>query len=355
MRGAASGSDRRLSLSEAEIERVVQQGYGYTVVEQRRLGGEVDQNVWIKTDDGHEYLFKGSLGTVGNSLLWQEKVLSHLAVAAPQLPVPRLIPARSGAGMLTVKLNGSNVVTRLLTWMPGKMLADLAEPPGYLLYELGVVAGRLTQALADLEVGDFNESHHWDVRRSREAVDGAFAFVSDEEDRQAVTALMCRFDEVTGDLGQLPSGVVHHDLNDFNVLAAPDHDDRWAITGVIDVNDSMFTIRVAELAIAVAYAMLRQDDPLRAAVTVVAGFNSVVPLTQQEIKVVFPLAGARLCVNATTWTRRTIEAHHPYGKERMRHTWPTLRKLAEIGTDEAEARIRMACGLPASEAETSEV
>jgi Ser/Thr protein kinase RdoA (MazF antagonist) len=355
MREASSGSDQRLSLSEADIERVVQQGYGLTVVEQRRLGGEVDQNVWIKTDDSREFLFKGSAGTIDSSLLWQEKVLSHLATTAPQLPVPRLIPARSGAAMLAVEIGGLSVVTRLLTWMPGKMMADVAEPPDYLLYDLGVVAGRLTQALADLEVGDFDESHHWDIRKSREAVDEALAFVSDEADRWAVSALIRRFDEVIPDLGQLPSGVVHHDLNDFNVLAAPDRDDRWVITGVIDVNDSMFTIRVAELAIAVAYAMLRQEDPLHAAVTVVAGFNSVVPLDDREIKVVFPLAGARLCVNATTWTRRTIEAHHPYGKERMRHTWPTLRKLAEISTDEAEARMRTACRLPANEAETSEV
>jgi 4-aminobutyrate aminotransferase-like enzyme len=166
-----------------------------------------------------------------------------------------------------------------------------------------------------------------------------------------VTTLMRRFDSVSANLDLLPTGVVHHDLNDFNVLAAPDPDGRLVITGVIDVNDSMLTIRVAELAIAVAYAMLRQADPLSAASSVVAGFNTVVALDQREIKVIFPLAGARLCVNATTWKRRTIESHHPYGKERMRHTWPTLHKLAQIPTAEAEARLRVACGLASDEPE----
>lgn len=355
MRGASSGTDQRLSLSESDIVRVVQDGYGLTVLDQRRLGGEVDHNVWIRTDDGQEFLFKGSVGQVGDSLLWQEKVLSHLESAAPQLPVPRLITARSGATMLTVDIAEVPVVVRLLTWMPGKMLADLPEVPHYLLFELGVVAARLTEALADLDVGHFDESHHWDIRKSREAVDAALSFVSDEDDRRSVTELMRRFDRVVPVLGLLPAGVVHHDLNDFNVLAAPNADDRWVITGVIDVNDSMFTIRVAELAIAVAYAMLRQEDPLDAAASVVAGFNSVVQLDEQEIKVVFPLAGARLCVNATTWRRRTIESHHPYGNERMRHTWPTLHKLARIQTAKAEAKLRMACGLAADESETSEV
>ncbi len=355
MRRASSGSEQRLSLSAFDIERVVQDGYGLSVLEQRRLGGEVDQNVWIRTRGGLEFLFKASVGQVDDSLRWQEKVLLHLERAAPHLPVPRLVAARSGATMLAVEVADTPVVIRLLTWMPGKILADLPELPDYLLFELGVVAARLTQALADIEAGHFNDSHHWDIRKSREAVDAALSFVSDDDDRRCVNELMRRFDGVAPHLSPLPTGVVHHDLNDFNVLAAPDVNERWVITGVIDVNDSMFTIRVAELAIAVAYAMLRQADPLSAAVLVVEGFNSVVPLDEQEIKVVFPLAGARLCVNATTWKRRTSESHHPYGQERMRHTWPTLHKVAQISTTEAEAKLRAACGLPADESETSEV
>ena len=121
MRGASSGTDQRMSLSESDIVRVVQDGYGLTVIDQRRLGGEVDHNVWIRTDGGQEFLFKASLGPVDDSLLWQESVLSHLARAAPQLPVPRLIDARSGATMRTVDIDAMPVVIRLLTWMPGKM------------------------------------------------------------------------------------------------------------------------------------------------------------------------------------------------------------------------------------------
>ena len=270
-----------LSMSESEIARVVQDGYGLTVLDQRRLGGEVDHNVWIKTDDGQEFLFKGSVGPVGDSILWQERVLSHLARGAPQLPVPRLIVARSGATLLSVNMASVPVVVRLL-----------------------------------------------------------------EYDRSSVTELMERFDRAAPVLSLLPTGVVHHDLNDFNVLAAPDGDGRWVITGVIDVNDSMFTIRIAELTIAIAYAMLRHRDPVRAAASVAAGPNSVVPIAEQEIKVVFPLAGARLYVNATTWKRRTIESHHPYGEERMRHTWPALHKVARISTPEAEAKLRIALSRP---------
>lgn len=357
MMGAApsSSGDERPTLNETHIQEVVAEYYGLGVVEQRRLGGEVDINVWVRASTGTEYLLKASIGSVSRSLLWQEKVLTHLADVAPDLPVPRLIEARGGDKMISTVIAGVPFVVRLLSWMPGRMFADISEPPDELFFELGVVAAQMTQALATLDVGDFDETHLWDVRKSREAVDAAFPFVSDPVDQAAVSCLMRRFDQVRRDLRDLPTGVVHQDLNDFNVLAAPDASGRVVITGVIDLNDSLLTIRVAELAIAVAYAMLRQPDPLHAASLVVSGFNSVVRLESAEIRVIFPLACARLCVNATTWRRRTTESDDPYGKDRMRHTWPMLRQLADITTAEAERRLRSACGLATDQSRISEV
>ncbi|MFA6577409.1 MAG: phosphotransferase, partial [Nocardioides sp.] len=344
MRGTSASEDDRTILSSLGVEEAVADGYGLVVTAQRRLGGEVDQNVWIRTSTGDEFLVKVSTDAGEGTLRWQETVLLRLEQQAPEIPVSRLVRTTTGDAMLSRTESGRTLVVRLLTWMPGTMLAELPHLPGYLLFELGTVAARLTQALVALPYDSFQGSHHWDIRNAHEAVADALPFVEDEADRRAVEELMGRFERVRPQLSQLPSGVVHHDLNDFNVLARWNEQDRLVISGVIDVNDSMFTVRVAELAIAVGYAMLRQADPLRAAASVVAGFNSVAPLTEAEVAVVFPLAAARLCVNATTWTRRTSENHHPYGRERMRHTWPMLHKLASITASSAEQRLRSVCG-----------
>jgi Ser/Thr protein kinase RdoA (MazF antagonist) len=336
-------ADDASELTPFEVQQVVRRGYGFTVEDQKRLGGEVDQNVWVQTDDRRQFLFKASVGEVDNALRWQQQVLSHLERSAPDIPVPRLVLAQSGEGMLSLEIGGRRFVVRLLSWLPGSMLAELDEVPLHLLTELGAVAARLTLSLADLSATSV-ESHHWDIRKSRMAVDQALPFVSDPDDRLCVTQLMAEFDRVLPWLDTLPTGVVHQDLNDFNVLALPGPDGRLAISGVLDVNDSLYTVRVAELAIAVAYALLRQEDPLEAAAAVVAGFHATAPLTEEEVIVVFPLAAARLCVNATTWTRRTIESHHPYGRERMRHTWPTLRTIAAISPAAAEQRLLSVCG-----------
>lgn len=347
MTGKQVPSKADSELSPLEVQRVVSRGYGLTVEAQQRLGGEIDQNVWLQTDDGRQFLFKASVGGVDDALRWQQTVLSHLERFASDIPVPRLVVSRSGETMLSLELSGRRFAVRVLTWLPGSMLAELEDVPPHLLRELGTTAAGLTMSLAGLSETTV-KSHHWDIRKSRVAVNEALPFVTDPGDRRCVSLLMAEFDRVFPRLEGLPTGVVHQDLNDFNVLALPGPDGRWKISGVLDVNDSLYTVRVAELAIAVAYALLRQDDPLEAASTVVAGFHAAAPLSQDEVAVVFPLAAARLCVNATTWTRRTTESHHPYGRERMRHTWPTLRRIANIAPAAAEQRLLSVCGFSAS-------
>jgi Ser/Thr protein kinase RdoA (MazF antagonist) len=346
MTGGRTTGDGAWELTPFEVQQVLRHRYGLTVEAQKRLGGEVDQNVWVQADDGRQFLFKASIGDVDDTLQWQQTVLSHLERSAPDIPVPRVIPSPSGEGMFSLKIGGRRIVVRLLSWLPGSMLADLDDVPLRLLTQLGTVAAQLTLSLAQLSATPV-VSHHWDIRRSRTAVDDALPFVNDSADRQCVTQLMSEFDLVLPRLETLPMGVVHQDLNDFNVLARPGADGRMVISGVLDVNDSLYTVRIAELAIAVAYALLRQEHPLEAAAAVVAGFHETAPLTEEEISVIFPLAAARLCVNATTWTRRTTESHQPYGTERMRHTWPALRKICAISPAAAEQRLLSVCGFPA--------
>lgn len=333
----------RFALGPDEVERVIQEHYGFAIVSQKLLGGEVDQNFWVRTSRGREYLFKVSRGQLDETHIWQQTVLKHLESDAPQIAVPRLVPCTSGISMLPLNISGATYVVRMLTWLPGCILAKLAKPSAGLLRELGEVAGHLTQSLAKLPVKSAVHSHHWDVRRSRDAVNGALSFVTDARDRQCVIHLMASFDEVLPRLDSLPTGVVHQDLNDFNVLIRRNVSGDWEISGILDVNDALFTVRVAEVAIAAAYAMLRQRDPVGAAASVVAGFHSVAPLTREEISVIFPLAAARLCVNATTWMRRTAEASHPYGERRMEHTWPALRKISQVSPLIARDRFEAVC------------
>jgi Ser/Thr protein kinase RdoA (MazF antagonist) len=334
-----------VGLGEAQIASVMRDHYGFVLADQARLGGEVDQNVWLRTDTGQQFLLKVSRGPVDETLVWQETVLRHLAADAPDIPVPRLVLSQDSATFVDLQVAGEPHVARLLTWLPGTMLAELESVPLDLLLEVGSIAGKLTRSLARLPAGSAGPPHHWDIRRSREAVDLALPAVRGAHDRASVMTVMELFDAAVVRIPSLPTGVVHHDLNDINILASSHGSGALRVSGVLDVNDALLTVRVAEVAIAAAYAMLRQEDPLHALCSVVAGFHSVVPLSEDEVPVLFPFAAARLCVNATTWTQRTRQSPNPYGLQRMRHTWPTLHRLAAIPAGLAEARIREACGV----------
>lgn len=339
-----SEEDDRGSLTPADVVQVLLDEYGMKVEEQEELGGEVDHNHRIRTSSGDEFLLKVSEGAVTEALFWQESVLTHLEDDVPDLPLPRLVHTLSGAVWVTVESRQRQFVARLLTWLPGKMISEVEDQSESLLVELGSVAGRLTQSLARLD-SRHSQSHQWDLRNARVVVEEALPFIQAPEDRELVVRVLGWFDRVRPQLDTLPTGVVHQDLNDFNVLVRPDADGGQQVSGVLDVGDALFTARVAEVAIAVAYAMLRKEDPLWAASAVVQGFHSVAPLSEAEIAVIFPLAAARLCVNVGVWTRRTSTSENRYGRDRMRHTWPALRKIAHIAPSYAEVTLRSACGL----------
>jgi hydroxylysine kinase len=151
------------------------------------------------------------------------------------------------------------------------------------------------------------------------------------------------FKEVQSTLTELPRALVHHDLNDNNLLVDT-NDGQQHVSGVLDFNDALFSVRVAEPAIAGAYAMLRKEDPLRALGLVVAGYQQVQSLSAAELEVVYPLAVARLCVQVLTWTARSQSSPTEYGARRMEHTLPTLGRLLEIEPAAATTYLREACG-----------
>ncbi|MDX3069399.1 phosphotransferase, partial [Streptomyces sp. ND04-05B] len=329
------------------LDLVLRQSFGLEAHVQHPLGGEVDQNVRITGDDGMRYFVRVTRAEPDSvDVVWQNSLLRHLASTVPDLPVPRLVPTREGTFVAGVVHEGRTYVVRVMTWLEGRVLADLGDHPAGLLRQLGEAAGRLSLGLSGVEPPVGLEPHDWDMRRAAEIVEASLHAVPDADRRESVRTIMGWYDDLLPAWDRLPRSVVHQDLNDANVLAHPDENGVLRISGIVDLGDSLYSVRAAEVAIAAGYAMVRKADPLAAAAEVVAGFHAVLPLTAEELAAVYPLAAARLCMNAVTWTRRVAECDTPYGRSRMHHTWPAIAQVTEICPDVAEATFRVACGLP---------
>ncbi|NDH87119.1 MAG: hypothetical protein EBY61_00440 [Actinobacteria bacterium] len=135
-----------------------------------------------------------------------------------------------------------------------------------------------------------------------------------------------------------PTSALHQDLNDHNVLVER-RGDQLAVSGVVDFGDLVCGPAISELAVAVAYAMLRRVHPLDAAAAVVGGWaDERGRLTPEEAAAIVPLASGRLLVNALTWAARSGD-QPAYAHARSAHTWATLHRLAAIPATFAQQRI----------------
>jgi len=326
-----------------ELVSAVEAEFGLNTRHVARLGGEVDLNLKVECAGGRRFLIKATEIQGGIDTTWQGRLLDHVAQCDSRIPVPKVLRTHSGLSEISVEMNAAKYEVRVMTWLDGEVIGRAKGVDFELLGELGVLAGSLYECLQIVDRTGVPKTHHWDVRNLREAINSCIDFVPDSVNVAAVETILDKCEPVEPLLAKLPKGLVHQDLNDFNVLVAEDSNGRLKVSGIIDFGDTLDSIRVAEVVVAGAYSMLRQQDPLGALAAVVAGFNSVVPLTDQERSVIFPLAAARLCLNACTWTKRTIMDPGPYGVSRMMYTWPAVQLVAPLEPAQALERIEIAC------------
>jgi len=157
------------------------------------------------------------------------------------------------------------------------------------------------------------------------------ALVADEEMRALVTGLGAQVHARDSErLARLRRAVVHNDPNDYNVLVSlpPAFDSlslaqareggsheisnrhhvasafRRKVTAILDFGDIVHAYAIADLAIAVAYAVLGKPDPLAAAVAVVRGYQEIRPLDEDEMGALFGLVLLRLCTSVCVAARQ---------------------------------------------------
>jgi 4-aminobutyrate aminotransferase-like enzyme len=117
------------------------------------------------------------------------------------------------------------------------------------------------------------------------------------------------------------------------------------VSGIIDFGDMLYGWRVADLAIASAYAMLDAPDPLGVLAAIVRGATRECTYTDDELEVVFALACLRLALSAAIAVdQRRARPDNDYlavSQESIRRTLP---RLTALPYDLALAVVRDASG-----------
>ena len=336
-------------VTEAEAVRLAREWYGIDVAA-RALPGEYDDNFHLTCADGRAFVLKVMHPARERSFIdLQCRALTHLAQRAPQLPLPRVIPNQHGELFASiVAADGSTRLIWLLTFLNGKVLAEIRPHAPDLLGDLGRFLGEMDAALQSFTHAAAERELKWDSSRAGWIRDYVKE-IGDSKRRGLVEQFLALYEaEVVPALPRLRRSVIYGDANDHNVLVGHEWTQPRKIAGLIDFGDMHQGITASEAAIAAAYGILGKEEPLAAATAIVAGYHRAFPLDELELSVLFALIGTRLAVSVTNSAhRKTLKPEDHYVTVSEAPAWEALERLVKIHPRFAHYTLRAACGFPA--------
>jgi Ser/Thr protein kinase RdoA (MazF antagonist) len=117
--------------------------------------------------------------------------------------------------------------------------------------------------------------------------------------------------------------VIHGDANDYNVIVG-----AGRMVGLLDFGDMSHSATICDLAIALAYTMLGEDEPLKAASQVICAYQDRYPLNMAEQQALFPLVLSRLAMSVCySAHNRARNPGDPYQVVSEAAAWILLGKL----------------------------
>lgn len=329
-----------LDLPTAEVAALLRTHFGHKPLCLTRLDSELSTVIRVDVESGTLVAKAARFSPAEFALTqWRVDAIEHLRRLG--LPVAGGIPDREGRLVTAVDTAEGTVILYLSEWRPGTPLAA-NTPTSNLLLDVGRTAALVATGLAGWSAPPAPVAHLWELTRTASTLGQALGAVTDRVTRRLVEDAAERFRSYVGPvLELLPRSVVHHDLHDSNLLVDPL---IGRVTGVLDFGDMVVGPRVAELAVAAAYASRGAADPVNGFLTVAEGWGRCVPLSDVEIDTVFDAGLSRLAVNAAVWASRENSDRGEYARTRSEKSKPALIALldADRADVQAELRVRLA-------------
>ena len=334
-------NEQNAVFTEKNVKRLAKELYGIHV-SVKPLDSEIDQNFLLSDEKGNRFVFKiHNPADDWDVLDAQNKAMEHMAnnkrVTWPEicatLKGEKITPIQSPAG--------TTHMVRMLTYLPGTLFAQLDSHPPELLEDFGRFLGSMDKTLDNFRHPALFRYNIWDGKNTADLED-YLEEIKDPGRRNLVNYFIQQFKTfVIPAFSKLRTSIIHNDANDHNVLVS---EDGKKITGVIDFGDMVYTYTICELAVAIAYAIHRKDDPIETAAHMVGSYHEVYPLTELELEVLFHLICARLCATVVMSAYHLkLEPGNEYLKASVPPAWGALEKLITVNPQQAYFLFREAC------------
>ena len=318
-------------LDEERAAAVLRDGWGLFPTSVARLDTERDDTFAVVTGAGTFVLKVAHPLDDVDVLDLQCAALAHVADRDPSLPVPHVAPDLDGA-LLHLVDGDEPRRARLLGHLPGRVL-DYAATSAADRRAVGAALARLSLALADFDHPGAQRSLPWDLQQVG-SLRPLLVHVTDPQARADAAAVLDQYDAHVGAaVAATRQQVVHNDLNPDNVLLEPGAPEP--VTGILDFGDMLRTAVVADLAVAMAYAVDAAgsgDDPWSGPYDVAAGYLAVRPLPDDETALLPDLVRTRLAQRqlVNSWLVTADPANADYTGRSLARSAPALHRVVTI-------------------------
>jgi Ser/Thr protein kinase RdoA (MazF antagonist) len=302
------------------------------------LPSERDQNFLITGAGGGKFVLKIANSNDAPELLdFQHQAMRHVASTLTDCRVQSVVPSLQGFDLTSIRNANTGVVhcVRVLTWIEGEVLANVTARAPSLFESIGASVAKIDAALCRFTHPAMQRVLQWDLRMASMARENTPLLSSGR--RARVERIFLQWDEI--DWAALRHSVIHGDANDHNVLVG---DGR--VVGMLDFGDMVHTATVCDLAIALAYTLLNEKDPLAIAAQVIGGYHRCYPLTDAEQRTLFPLVLSRLAMSVCySAHNRARTPHDPYQVVTEAAAWELMDELGRCAPEKALTLIRASC------------
>jgi len=313
------------------------------------LTSERDQNFLIRAAGDTRIVLKIANAAEQKSLLEaQQRAITHLAQRLDL--TPRVLSTVNGGTLIEMpSADGKRHWVWAVSWLPGVPLANVARRSTALHEDFGRQIGALQRELLDFDHPALHRDFYWDLANARTIVSEKRALVDDRALGTAIDRVVAEFDKrVVPALAHVRRAIIHNDLNDHNILVGGGDDlesRAQSVTGIVDFGDMVYSYRVGELAIAIAYAILDREDPLGVAAAIVRGYCERNSLDDHELASLFGLVLMRLCASACIAAeQQRLRPENSYLGVSQQAIRRDLPKLAAIPFGLAQTILRAAAG-----------
>jgi Ser/Thr protein kinase RdoA (MazF antagonist) len=316
-----------------------------------RLPGEADDNFLLDTADQGRYVVKFAHLRADPAVVnLQVRVLRHIETTAPALPVPRVLApkvpspldpavAAPGGQPWAVVPDGPlrGRVVHALSYLDGRLLKTVTTDPP-LRQALSSALAELGRALRGFDDPLVRRPLLWDLAQLPQLHPLA-AERPPGPRTDLLTAQLTRLTaETSPRLAAQRTQVVHNDFSPDNTLISTD---GTQVAGIIDFGDVIVTALVNDVAIAAAYLLGDDADPLGPALDFIAGYHAVTPLTEAELILLPDLVLGRVVARIviSEWRAERFPENRGYVLRNTPRAWEQLNRLLSIGAGEFAARI----------------